>query len=64
MNEMNKDTFEPDPMVFAVKEDSTSKDTWGKSYSSFEAHCDALHFLEHRRFSLLCTHPQCRGQET
>ena len=45
---LNKDTFEPDPMVFAFKEDSTSKDTWVWSCSSFEAHCDALHFLEHR----------------
>ena len=26
---LNKDTFEPDPMVLAFKEDSTSKSTWG-----------------------------------
>ena len=26
---LNKDTFEPDPMVFASKEDSTSEGTWG-----------------------------------
>ena len=26
---LNKDTFEPDPMVFAFKEDSTSQGTWG-----------------------------------
>ena len=26
---LNKDTFEPDPMVFAFKEDSTSKGKWG-----------------------------------
>ena len=26
---LNKDTFEPDPMVLAFKEDSTSKGTWG-----------------------------------
>ena len=26
---LNKDTFESDPMVFAFKEDSTSKGTWG-----------------------------------
>ena len=26
---LNKDTFEPDPVVFAFKEDSTSKGTWG-----------------------------------
>ena len=26
---LNKDTFEPDPMVFAFKENSTSKGTWG-----------------------------------
>ena len=45
---LNKDTFEPDPMVLAFKEDSTSKGTWGMAYSSFEAYCDALHFLEHR----------------
>ena len=26
---LNKDTFEPDALVFAIKEDSTSKGTWG-----------------------------------
>ena len=26
---LDKDTFEPDPMVLAFKEDSTSKSTWG-----------------------------------
>ena len=26
---LNKDTFEPDPVVFAFNEDSTSKGTWG-----------------------------------
>ena len=26
---LNKNTFEPDPVVFALKEDSTSKGTWG-----------------------------------
>ena len=26
---LNKDTFEPNPAVFAVNEASTSKDTWG-----------------------------------
>ena len=26
---LNKDTFEPDPMVLAFKADSTSKNTWG-----------------------------------
>ena len=25
---LNKDKFEPDPVVFALKEDSTSKGTW------------------------------------
>ena len=39
-------------MVFAFKEDSTSKGMWVWSYSSFEAHCDALHFLEHRLLHL------------
>ena len=46
---LDKDTFEPDPMVFAFKEDSTSKGTWVWYYSSFEHCCDALHFLAHRR---------------
>ena len=46
---LNKDTFEPDPMVVAFKEDSTSKGTWVWSHLSFEACCAALHFLEHRR---------------
>ena len=26
---LNKDTFEPDPMVLAFRENSTSKGTWG-----------------------------------
>ena len=26
---LNKDTFEPDTLVFAFKEDSTNKSTWG-----------------------------------
>ena len=26
---LNKDTFEPDPIVFTLKADSTSKGTWG-----------------------------------
>ena len=46
---LNKDTFEPNPLVFAFKEDSTSKGTWVWSYSSFEAYCDALHFPGHKR---------------
>ena len=32
---LNKDTFEPDPMVLTFKADSTSKATWGM----FFAHC-------------------------
>ena len=46
---LNKDTFEPDPMVFALNEDPTSKGTWCMYLLSFEACCDALHFLQHRR---------------
>ena len=63
---LNKDTFEPDPVVLTFKADSTSKGTWGMvllivqgllrrpSLSLWYTDC---HFL-------LCAHPQCRGQET
>ena len=41
---LNKDTFEPDPAVYAFKEASTSKDTWGMVYSLLETSCAALLF--------------------
>ena len=62
---LNKDTFEPDPMVFAFKEDSTSKGTWGMVLLVVRG------LLRRPSLSgtptvtfLLCTLPQCRGQET
>ena len=46
---LNKDTFEPDPMVLTYKVDSTSKGTWGVwSCSSFEVSCDVHLSLDHR----------------
>ena len=45
---LNKDTFEPDPIVLTYKVDSTSKSTWVWFYSSFEVSCGALLFLDHR----------------
>ena len=52
---LNKDTVEPDPMVFAFREDSTSKGTWGMVYSSFEACWDAFLFLAHRLSHFVCS---------
>ena len=62
---LNKDTFEPDPVVLAFKEDSTSKSTWGmvllivrgplrRPSLSGTPDCHIL----------FCAHPQCSGQET
>ena len=62
---LNKDTFEPDPMVFAFRESSTSKGTWGmvllivrgllrRPFTCRDTNC----------YILLCAHPQCCGQET
>ena len=47
---LNKDTFEPDPMVFAFKEDSTSKGTWCMVLLIVRAPiATLLHFPGHRR---------------
>ena len=47
---LNKDTFEPDPMVLAYREDSTSKGTWGMVLLIVRSlAATPLHFLEHRR---------------
>ena len=62
---LNKDTFEPDPVVLAFKEDSTSKSTWGMVLLIVRG-------LLRRQFTfwytdchiLLSTHSQCRGQKT
>ena len=54
---LDKDTFEPDPVVFATKTpQAIVRGAW--SYSSFEACCATLHFLAHRRSHV------ARGQET
>ena len=62
---LNKDTLEPNPAVFAFKEDSTSKGTWGMVQLIVRG------LLRRPSLSgtptvtfLLCTHPKCRGQET
>ena len=62
---LNKDTFEPDSMVLAFRECSTSKCTWGMVLLIVRG-------LLRRPFSfrysdghfLLCAHPECCGQET
>ena len=46
---LNKDTFEPDPVVFAFKKTPQAKVRGLWYYSSFEDCCAAPHFLEHRR---------------
>ena len=62
---INKDTFEPDPTVLTFKADSTSKNTWGMVLLIVRA------LLRRPSLSgitcshvLLCTYPQCCGQET
>ena len=62
---LNKDTFEPDPLVLTFKVDSTSKGTWGMVLlivrgllrrPSLSGFTDC--------YLLLSTHSQCRGRET
>ena len=54
---LNKDTFEPDPVVFAFNEDSTSKGTWGMVLLIVRGLLRrTLHFLEHRRSKLCSVH--------
>ena len=61
---LNKNTFEPDPMVFAFNKDSTSKGTWGMALlivrgllrRPSHSGTPTVHIL-------LCTHSQCRCQE-
>ena len=62
---LNKDTFEPDPFVISFKVESTSKNTWGMVLLIVRA------LLRRPSLSgspyshiLLCTYPQCCGQET
>ena len=62
---LNKDTFEPDPFVISLKVESTSKNTWGMVLLIVRA------MLRRPSLSgsptvhiLLCTYPQCCGQET
>ena len=55
---LNKDTFEPDPMVFAFKEDSTSKGTWCMVLLIVRALLrPLLTFRDADGYTLLCTHP-------
>ena len=63
---LNKDTFEPNPAVFAFNEASTSKDTWSTVLLIVRG------LLRRPSLSgpllhghvLLCSPSQCRGQET
>ena len=62
---LNKDTFEPDPIVLTFKADSTSKGTWVYGL----AHCSrppetSLSFWFTDCYLLLSTHSQRRGEET
>ena len=61
---LNKDTFEPDPTVFAFKEDSTSKSTWGITSHRARPAATPFSFQYSDGHMLLCTHPQRRDQET
>ena len=62
---LNKDTFEPDPMVLAFKEDSTSKKYvgYGSTHRSRPTATPFTFWYTDCHF-LLGTHPQCCGQET
>ena len=61
---LNKDTFEPDSMVFAFKEDSTSKGTWGMVLIIVRSLLRRLSLSGTPTVTfLLSTHSQCRGQE-
>ena len=62
---LNKDTFQPDPTMLVFKEDSTSKGTWGMVLLIVRALLcrPSLSGAPTVTF-LLCTHPQCSGQET
>ena len=61
---LNKDTFEPDPMVLAFKEDSKSKSTWGMVSLLVRGllRRPSLWFTD--CYILLNTHSQCCGQKT
>ena len=61
---LNKDTFEPDPMVLAFRKLHKQRylGTW--FYSSFEHCCAAPHFRDINGHILLSTHSLCRCQET
>ena len=62
---LNKDTFEPDPTVLTFKADSTSKNTWGMVLLIVRAllRRPSLSGITYSHI-LLCTYPQCCGQET
>ena len=59
---LNKDTFEPDPIVFTFKVDSTSKGTWSMVLLLVRGLLRRPSLsLDHRLLHLLSTHPQSRG---
>ena len=60
---LNKDTFEPDPVVLAFKEDSTSKSTWMVPTLRSRPTATPFTFWYTDCHILLSTHSQCRGQK-
>ena len=54
----NKDTFEPNPMVYAPQEASSSKDTWGMVLLIVpRTSASPFSFWHSHSHVLLCTHP-------
>ena len=61
---LNKDTFGSDPMVFAFKKTPQAKVRgYGPTLRS-KPTATPFTFWNTDSYILLCTHPQCRGQET
>ena len=61
---LNKDTFEPDPVVPAFKEDSTSKSTWSMVLLVVRGLLRRPSLCGTPNCHMFCAHPQCSGQET
>ena len=59
---LNKDTFEPDPVVLTFKVDSTGKGTWGYGLAHRSRPPEtSITFWIADCYFLLSTHSQCRG---
>ena len=62
---LNKDTFEPDPMVVAFMEELHKQRYLGHGPTHRSSTASTpFTFWNTDGYILLCTHPQCRGQET